>query len=129
MVLGPTAMPALELLLRSRGHGAELVDLDLAIRRAIGMKDIVVPDDRWTLRVRLLPGIPREIGLRLSEYEAPVDHADVQAAADGQRAVEGRAGAACQVLGADEGPAVRLQLRNAPLEHLGPVVHMERDHV
>src|ERR1044071_640721 len=94
MVLTLLAVRARGFLLRGRGQRADLVDLGLAIRPAIGVEYVVVPDHGRSLRVRLLPGIPREVGLRLPEHETPVDHADVAPERDRQRAVERRAGAA-----------------------------------
>src|SRR5690349_14320165 len=48
-----------------------------AVWRAIGSEDLVEPDGRLAIRVRVLPGVPRQVGLRLSLHQSPVDRRDV----------------------------------------------------
>src|SRR5262249_12393315 len=90
---------------------------------------IVVPDSWRLQRIGPLPGIPRQICLRLTDYESPVDHADVVPFAKGERAVDGRAGAACHVFSTDDGAPIPLELSDPCGKLLGPVVVMKGDHI
>src|SRR3546814_1251252 len=54
-----------------RGQPLDQVGLRLAIGRAVAAQHFVEPDRRLVHRVRLLPAIPRQPGLRLAVDEAP----------------------------------------------------------
>jgi hypothetical protein len=61
------------------------------------MQQIVEPPHRGRAqRARTLPTVPRHVGLSFSVDEAPIDHADIAALADGQHGVDGRTGPACR---------------------------------
>src|ERR1700761_7999421 len=89
--------------LRRRGETADEVGFGLAVGCAVGPEDVVEPDGGLHEDVGALPGVPRESGLGLAVYEAPVDGGDVVALRDGQHGVEGGTGAARHVLGAEDG--------------------------
>jgi len=66
------------------------------------VEDVVVPDERRLVDVGMLPGIPREIGLRFAGDEAPADGADFFFFRDWQDSGEGAPESPGHVLGADE---------------------------
>src|SRR5919198_920763 len=85
-----------------RHHLADELRLALVVRRAVAAENLVVPHRRIAIDVWLLPGIPRQPGLRFSGDESPVDRHDLQALRDRQRPLERAPVAARQVLRADD---------------------------
>src|SRR5690348_831021 len=84
-----------------------------------------MPDGRLSENVWTLPGVPRQVGLRLPLDESPIDHPDIHSLADRQYTVNGRSGAPRHVLGADGRPALGLELSHPPQEGLRPLVIVE----
>ena len=62
-----------------------------AVGRAIGAENVVKPHCGLMIHVRMLPGIPRQSGLRFTFDEPPVDRGDVVFLRDGQSALKRRA--------------------------------------
>src|SRR6266849_2630551 len=86
--------------------------------------------DRWfAVGVGMLPGVPRQVGLRFTRHETPVDSGDVIAFGDRKRALEGAAVAAGHVLGAEDGAAVLLEREHPLFEFGGWVVAVEGDDI
>src|SRR5947207_2631459 len=59
------------------GEAADQIRLGLAVGRTVGAQDFVKPDGGLAVNVGMLPGFPRQIGLRLAGDESPVDGADM----------------------------------------------------
>ncbi len=101
----------------------------LAIRFAIGIKDVVEPN-RWLHKhIRPLPGIPRQIRLRLAIHQPPVDDANVILQRDRQIGVEQTVGASCHVLGAENWPVIGFELHDVLLEIFRKAVIMEGQNI
>ena len=86
-------------LLRDR---TDEIDFFLAVGLAIGVKDFVVPDGRFAIRVGMLPGIPGQISLRLASHQTPVISRCMIFLGDGQRSFKGAVIPASHVFRADE---------------------------
>src|SRR5689334_2134114 len=71
-------------------------------------EDIVKPHRRLAVGVRMLPGVPRQPGLRLSRDEAPVDGGDVVLSGDGQDRLKRTPARARHVLGAPDRAVIPL---------------------
>src|ERR1700758_5518207 len=90
----------------------ELADqnyLRFSVGGSVGMEQFVEPDWRLVQNVRMLPGVPGQVRLRLTGYEPPIDGSDPFLFCDGQNRVEGAAYGAGHVFGADHRPGVFLQ--------------------
>jgi hypothetical protein len=105
------------------------VDLVLTVGGVVLAEDFVEPDGGLGEGVGARPGVPRVVGLGLAGDESPVDGRDVVLLGDRQVVVEGAAGAAGHVLGAEDGAAERLELLDARFELFGPAVVVEADNV
>src|ERR1700679_1119780 len=108
---------------------ADQVDFVLAVGGVVLAKDFVEPDGGLREGVGASPGIPRVEGLRLAGDEAPVNGRHVILLGDGQGVVEGAAGSACHVFGAEDGAAGGWELLEAALYLFGPAVVVKADDV
>src|SRR4051794_38825063 len=80
------------------GELADQVNLPLAVRAVVLAKHFVKPDSRFFSDVRTPPRVPRQVGLRLTNDEAPVDGSNVLAFRNWEDRVERAAIAAGHVL-------------------------------
>src|SRR5438132_13052611 len=83
------------------GKAADQIRFGLAVGSAVGAQDFVKPHGGLAVNVRMLPGFPRQIGLRLASDESPVDSADVLLLGDGEYRVKRAADGTRHVFGAD----------------------------
>src|SRR4029077_20119035 len=95
----------------------------------VGVKDLVVPDRRLMIDIRVLPGIPRIIGLRFSRNQSPIDCRYLVFLCDWQDALERAAGAAGHIFGAQDRPVELLQKHHMLREIVGLGVIVERENV
>src|SRR5579864_6184733 len=79
--------------------------------------------------IRMPPGIPRVIRLRLSSDETPIYRADFIFLGDRQYRIKGAAGTARHVLGAEHRAIKFLQEQNLLLEAFWPSVIVKGDHI
>src|SRR5437870_9472522 len=70
------------------GELADQIHLRLAVGRSVRMQDLVKPYGRLAENVRMLPGFPRQIRLRLAGDESPVDGSDAFLLGDWQNCVK-----------------------------------------
>ncbi len=82
------------------------------------MENVVEPDGGMPVGVRMLPGVPRQIGLRFPFDQSPVDRGHVIFLRNRQRTLKGAAHSARHVFGAKNRAMVRLQPHDALLELL-----------
>ena len=100
-----------------------------SVGRSVGVEDVVKPDGRLFVHVRVLPGVPRQVSLALACDQSPVDGADMMIVSDGEHRIKGAACAACHVLRTDDGAAVRLERLDASFKLFGPAIVVESDDV
>src|SRR5215510_810428 len=60
-------------------HALDVFGLFRNVGSAVGAKHFVKPDSRFTVDIRTLPGIPRQMCLCFSLDQSPVDGGDVVA--------------------------------------------------
>src|SRR6267154_5953221 len=70
------------------GHLFDERDFLLVIRLTGGTENVVEPN-RWLMvNIRMLPGIPRKVRLRLPCHKAPIDRRDAVLSGNGQGALK-----------------------------------------
>src|ERR1043166_937278 len=111
------------------GHAADELDFFDHVRRAVVARDFVEPDGRFAFDVRMLPRIPRQVCLRLTLHESPVDHANVVYLADRHRAEKETAVSTRHVLRADQRTVVAREPVDPFLKLRWRVVVVKCDHV
>ena len=112
-----------------REKGADEADFVLAVGRAVGMEDVVMPDGGLAADIGFFPGIPGKPGLRLAGDEAPVDGCDFVFLGDGQDRLKRAAAASGHVFGAEDRAMELLEPEHALLELLGFVVIVKGNHI
>src|SRR5260370_14466961 len=105
------------------------IHLCLTIRGAVWMEHLVKPHRRLVEDVGMLPRLPRQIRLRLTSNESPVDDADPLLLCDGQYRVKGAAHGTRHVFRADHWTVVLFQPRHLAPEVFRPTVVMKSDDV
>src|SRR5882672_4800398 len=99
------------------------------IRLASGPENVVEPN-RWLMvNIRMLPGIPRKVRLRLPCHKAPIDRRDAVLSGNGQGALKRAAIAPRHIFRAQNRPVKLLEPEHASLKFFGLVVVVERNHV
>src|ERR1700761_9075706 len=87
----------------SSGQLSKQLRLVLAIRLVILTEDFVKPDGWLNIDIGTLPGIPRQVGLRLADDQAPIDRSYIVFSCDRQRVIKGRTGSTGHIFGAQDG--------------------------
>src|SRR5947209_58254 len=111
------------------GYLADKFDLRGTVRSSVVAEHFVEPDCRLAIHIRLLPRVPRQVRLRLSRNQAPVDGAYVVFFRDGQDALERAVVTARHVLGANERATVLLERLHPLFEFGRRVIAVERRHI
>jgi len=91
------------------GEPADQIDLLLAVGLAVGAKNFVEPLFGLPIGVGLLPGVPRQPGLRFACHQTPVDGRNSVLLRDGEDAPEGAVVGPSHVFGAEDGAVILLQ--------------------
>lgn len=111
------------------GQLANNVNLPLAIWSPTPVEDVMEPDGRLFRHVRVLPGVPRQVGLALAGDKAPVDCGNVMLAGNREDGVKSAAIPARHVFRAKNRPMKLLKCLHHFLEILRPAVVMEGDDI
>src|ERR1051326_4174899 len=111
------------------GHAADEFNFFDHVGCAIVAEDLVEPHCRLAIDIRMLPRVPRQVRLRLSLHESPVDHADVVYLADRHRAEKETAVASRHVLRADQRTVVTREPVDPLFKLCRRVVVVKCDHV
>src|ERR1700756_4221067 len=92
----------------------------IAVGTAIGIQNIMEPNWRRLKHVRLLPGVPGKISLRLPRHETPVDRSDVVLLRYRQYGVKCASHGTRHVFGAKNRPMISFQRLHTRFENLRP---------
>src|SRR6516165_7531328 len=77
----------------------------------------------------MIPRVPGEVGLSLPGNQSPIECTNVMCLRNWQDVLNGAAQGPSQVLGAQDRPSLRVELRDAGLKVGRPAVAVERDDV
>src|ERR1700722_7775103 len=88
------------------GQLADRLNFGVPVRPSIGLQQVCKPKLR-NRRVRVVPGVPRNVGLGLTGDQPPIDRTNVVPLRNRQDPVDGTAQGPRQVLGAEDRPPQR----------------------
>src|ERR1700761_7838064 len=120
--------PARTLVALEPAQLADRLNFGVPVRPSIGLQQVCKPKLR-SCRVRVIPGVPRNVGLGLTSDQPPIDRTDVVPLRNWQDPANGTAQGPSQVLRAEDRPPQRGQLCDPGLEACWFVIAVEGDHI
>src|SRR6202021_3780697 len=107
------------------GQLADRLHFGVPVRPSIGLQQVCKPKLR-SCRVRVIPGVPGDVGLGLTSDQPPIDRTDVVPLRNWQDPVNGTAQRPGQILGAEDGPPQWGRLPDPGLEPCSSVKPLAR---